>query len=168
MLSRSLALIGVVGVIAWSTPVKSAPETDWWRTDGAAVVQYSLAGEDACSLFLYDRDRAVILTWGKAGTREISFNNSGWSFQANQPIAVAVQIGATWLGSSVSGDPPKLTASASREQLSVPLVQPVAGLLRDATQIIVKLPDRKMSVDVDRRKMPKLLKAVGRCRRALK
>ena len=39
-------------------------------------------------------------------------------------------------------------------------------LLRNATHITVQLADREKSIDLDRHRMSKLLKAVDRCRRA--
>jgi hypothetical protein len=171
MLIRSIALLGAVAVggLAWTVPANCAPETDWWRTGGAAVVEYrATQGETACSLFLYTDDRAAIVTWGRSGAKEISFEDRGWQFTTDQPIAVAVRVGDAWLGDPAGDDRLRLVASVRQEQLSVPLGQPVEGLLRSAAKVTVRLPDREMSVDVDRRKMPALLSAVERCRSTLR
>jgi hypothetical protein len=162
-------VIVAVPMLASSHPVECASETDWWRTNGAAVVQHRTAlDEAACSLFVYNKDYAAVVTWGKASAREISFYHSDWQFGADQPISVAVRLGESWLGAPAPQNPPHLTATAVQGRLSVPVSQPVEDLLRNATRITVQLADHEASIDVDRPKMPALLAAVDRCRATLK
>ncbi|MGA8197037.1 MAG: hypothetical protein WB902_27165 [Acetobacteraceae bacterium] len=161
--------IVAVPMIASSHPVLCASETDWWRTTGAAVVEHRTAlDEAACSLFVYNKDDAAVVTWGKTGAREISFYHSDWQFGTDQPISVAVRLGEAWLGAPAPQNPPHLMAIAVQGRLSVPVSQPVEDLLRNATRITVQLADHETSIDVDRPKMPALLAAVDRCRATLK
>jgi hypothetical protein len=156
-------------LIASSSPAESASETDWWRTNGAAVVQHQYRdGGTVCSLFLYNKDDAAVVTWGKTTAREISFYDGNWRFQANQSVPVAVRLGESWLGAQAAQTPPHLMASADQGRLSVPVTEPVENLLRSATRITLQLTDQQTSIDVERPKMPALLAAVERCRAALK
>jgi hypothetical protein len=164
-----LAMIVAAPVIASSSPAECTSETDWWRTNGAAVVQHPYGvGEAACSLFLYNREDAAVITWGKSTAKEISFYDDNWRFPAKQPVSVAVRLGEFWLGAPAAQTPPHLTASADQGRLSVPVNEPVEILLRTATRITVQLTDHETSIDVDRPKMPALLAAVERCRASLK
>jgi hypothetical protein len=165
----ALAAIVDLAVIALSSPVQCASETDWWRTNGAAVVEHrNSGGEAACSLFFYNKDDAAVVTWGKANAKEISFYDNDWRFQANQPVSVAVRLGENWLGGPANQNPPHLIAYADQARLSVPVKEPMEALLRNATRISVKLADHETSISVDRPKMPALLTAVERCRSILK
>jgi hypothetical protein len=156
-------------VIASWTPAKGASETDWWRTNGAAVVEYPNGPDGAaCSLFVYNKEYAAVVTWAKAGPKEISFYHSDWQFEAGQPVSVAVRLGESWLGAPASRNPPHLTALGVQGRLSVPVNQPLDDLLRNAARITVQLADHEASIDVDRPKMPVLLAAVDRCRANLK
>jgi hypothetical protein len=168
-LSCSFGVIVGATMIALSGPVESASETDWWRTNRAAVVEHRYgADQTACSLFLYNKDYAAVVTWGKANVKEISFYDSDWRFQANHPIPVAVRLGETWLGGRADTSPPQLMASADEGRLSVPVGGDVEDLLRNAAQITLQLTDSETSIDIDRAKMPALLAAVERCRTTLK
>jgi hypothetical protein len=156
-------------LIALWTTAEGASETDWWRTNGAAVVEYPTRPDGAaCSLFVYNKEYAAVVTWSKAAPREISFYHSDWQFEAGQPVSVAVRLGEAWLGAPASQNPPRLTALAVQGHLSVPVNQPVDDLLRSAARITVQLADHEASIDVDRPKMPVLLAAVDRCRANLK
>ncbi len=164
-----LTMIVAAPVIASSSPAQCASETDWWRTSGAAVVQHLYrSGEIACSLFLYNKNDAAVVTWGKTTAKEISFYDDNWRFPADQPVSVAVRLGEFWLGAPAAQTPPHLMASADQGRLSVPVNEPVENLLRSATRITVQLTDQETSIDVDRPKMPALLAAVERCRASLK
>jgi hypothetical protein len=164
-----LAVIIALPMIASSSTAECASETDWWRTSGAAVVQHQYRdGATACSLFIYKKDDAAVVTWGKASAKEISFYDDNWRFRADQPVRVAVRLGESWLGASDAQTLPHLMASADQGRLSVPFDGPVEDLLRTATRITVLLSDQETSIDVDRPKMPALLAAVGRCRANLK
>jgi hypothetical protein len=164
-----LTVIAAVPMIASSSIAECASETDWWRTNGAAVVQHPYrVGEAACSLFLYNKDDAAVITWGKATAKEISFYDGNWRFQSDQSVSVAVRLGEFWLGTQTAHPPPHLLASAEQGRLSVPIDQPVENLLRTATRITVQLTDQETSIDLDRPKMPTLLAAVERCRATLK
>jgi hypothetical protein len=169
--SRSAVLMIALAVTVSSKPVESASESasrrDWWRTQGAAVVEHTYGtDETACSAFFYNDHYATVITWRKANRKEISFYGSGWRFQAPDPIPVAVRIGNVWLGGPANRHPPHLTAFANQDRLSVPVNEPLERLLRNATHITVQLADREKSIDLDRYRMSKLLKAVDRCRRA--
>jgi hypothetical protein len=83
-------------------------------------------------------------------------------------IPVAVRLGETWLGGPVGQFPAHLKASAERGRLSIPTNEPVESLLRNAQRITVQLADREISIDVDRHRMPRLLRAVNHSRAALK
>jgi hypothetical protein len=169
MTNHLLAVIVAASVIVSSSPAECASETDWWRTKGAAVVEHQYRdGGNACSLFIYNRDDAAVVTWGKANAREISFYDDNLRFPANQTVPVAVRFGESWLGAPSVQTPPHLMASADQGRLSVPVNEPVENLLRHATQITVLLTDQETSIDVDRPKMPALLAAVERCRATLK
>lgn len=164
-----LAVFVAAPVIASSNPATCASETDWWRTNGAAVVQHQYRdGETACSLFLYNKEDAAVVTWGKATVKEITFYDGNWRFQANQPVPVAIRLGESWLGAPTAQTPPHLLASADQGRLSVPVSEPVENLLRTATRITVQWTDQETTIDVDRPKMPALLAAVERCRANLK
>jgi hypothetical protein len=58
-------------------------------------------------------------------------------------------------------------AKTYRDHLSVPIEQPVEPLLPEATRVTIRLADREASVQVERGRMRKLLKAVNRCRSGL-
>ncbi|HZC96662.1 MAG TPA: hypothetical protein VE267_11150 [Bradyrhizobium sp.] len=164
-----LTLIAGAPVIALSWAALGASETDWWRTNGAAVVQHQSGDSGtACSLFLYNKDDAAVVTWDRTAVREISFYDSGWRFAADQPVPVAVRLGDSWLGAPGEQAPPHLMASADQGRLSVPVTEPVENLLRNAARITVRVTDQETSIDVDRPKMPALLAAVERCRATLK
>jgi hypothetical protein len=164
-----LAVIVTAPMIALSSPAECASETDWWRTNGAAVVQHRYRdSETACSLFLYNKDDAAVVTWGKSTAKEISFYDDNWRFPANQSVPVAVRLGESWLGAPDAKTPPHLMASADQGRLSVPVNEPVENLLRTSTRISVQLTDQETSIDLDRPKMPALLAAVQRCRENLK
>lgn len=169
MRGRSLVLIGFVIIVGWLRPAHCAPETDWWRTDGAAVVEYGNAvGGTVCSLFLYNGNEAAVVTWGKTSAKGISFYDDSWRFQPNQPVSVAVRVGATWLGDSSGRGAPNLMAVADQRQLSVPISQTMEDLLQNAAHITMLSGSIEISIDVDQQKMPALLRAVERCRAALK
>jgi hypothetical protein len=166
---RSFAAIIALNITVPSKPVESALKRDWWRTHGAAVVEHPYGdGGTACSLFFYSKEHAAVVTWEKVSIREISFYDSNWRFQGVYSIPVAVRLGETWLGGPVHRNPPHLKASTERGRLSIPTNEPVESLLRNAERITVQLADREMSIDVDRHKMPRLLRAVNHCRAALK
>ena len=165
----SLGVILAITVIASPRSAECASETDWWRTNGAAVVEHrNRLGEAACSLFFYNKTDAAVVTWGKSDAKEISFYDSDWRFQANQPVSVAVRLGDTWLGGPADQGPPHLIAYADQERVSVPINQPMENMLRNATRISVQLADHVTSIDIERPKMPALLAAVERCRSILK
>jgi hypothetical protein len=164
-----LAVFVATPMIALPGPGKCASETDWWRTNGAAVVQHPYRdGGPACSLFLYNKDDAAVITWGKGTAKEISFYDGNWRFQANQSVDVAIRLGESWLGTPAVQTPPHLMAFADQGRLSVPITEPVENLLRNAARITVQLTDQETSIDVDRPKMPTLLAAVERCRATLR
>jgi hypothetical protein len=122
----------------------------------------------ACSLFFYDKDSAAVVAWSKGDTKEISFYDSNWRFEGDHPVSVAVRLGETWLGGPADRSPPHLLASADQERLSIPISEPVENLLRNAERITVQLADSERSIDVNHRRMLTLLRAVNRCRAALK
>jgi hypothetical protein len=168
MPTRISLLIGAACLSSLSALAKNA-EVDWWRTSGAAVVEHLYkAGGMVCSLFLYNQAQAVVVTWGKTDAKEVSFYDEHWQFQTNQPVSAVVRIGTTWLGESSDRGPPIVMAVGGPGRLSVPLSQSVESPLRTAAQITMLSGSSKMDIDVDRRKMPALLKAVKRCRAALK
>jgi hypothetical protein len=164
----SLVFICVFCVAVPSAGAQRTRQKDWWRGSGAAVVEHRYAqGEVACSLFLYNKDQAVVVTWSDVKVKEISFYDKDWSLQPNQQVAVAVQIGDTWLGNPVDEGPPTLMASTNGERVHVPIEQPLEDLVRRATRIGIKMADRAMYLEVGRRKMSALLRAVERCRAML-
>ena len=169
MRRRSVAAIVALTITVSWKPVECASKRDWWRTPGAAVVEHTHGvGETACSLFFYDRDYAAVVTWSKGDAKEISFYDSNWRFQGDHPVSVAVRVGETWLGGPADRSPPHLLASADQERLTIPISEPVENLLRNAQRITVQLADSERSIDVNHHRMPTLLRAVNRCRAALK
>jgi hypothetical protein len=104
---------------------------------------------------------------GYTDAKDISFFDKEWHFQTNQPIAVDVQVGNTWLQGPVDPGAPGLMGSANRDQVSVPVQQPLEELLLNATRISVKLADRTMSINVESRRMTARMRAVERCRGVL-
>jgi hypothetical protein len=169
MPSQPFGMVAAALMLASTSPAYAAAETDWWRTNGAAVVEYRTGSDEAaCSLFLYNKENAAVVTWKKSGPEDISFYHSDWQFETDHPLSVGVRLGDFWLGSAAAHDPPQLTAIADQGRLSVPVNEPVDGLLRNASRITVQLADHETSIDVDRPKMPVLLAAVNRCRAALK
>jgi len=169
MPSHSFRMVATALTVVSTGAAHAASETDWWRTNGAAVVEYRpAADEPACSLFIYNKDYAAVVTWEKAGPKDISFYHSDWQFRSDGPVSVAVRLGDFWLGPTVAQDPPRLAAIADQGRLSVPVNEPVEDMLRNASRITVQLADRETSIDVDRPKMPVLLAAVNRCRAALR
>jgi hypothetical protein len=163
---RSLVFIAVLFGAPPAAVAQHARERDWWREKGAAVVEHGYArNEAACSLFLYNKDQAVVVTWGDTDVKEISFFDKEWHFQEGQTVAVDVQVGDTWLHRTVA---PGLMGSANQDQVSVPVEQPLKDLLRKATQISMKLADRTMSITIESRRMSARLRAVKRCRGMLR
>jgi hypothetical protein len=162
---RLLLFIGILCGAASSALAQHSRHRDWWHEKGAAVVEHDYArNETACSLFLYNKDQAVVVTWGYMGVKEICFFDKEWHFQTSQPVAVDVQVGDTWLHAPVDPGAPGLMGSANQDQVSVPVQQPLEELLRKATQISVKLGDRTMSINVENRRMAARMRAVERCR----
>ena len=169
MPSHSFRMVATALTVVSTGAAHAASETDWWRTNGAAVVEYRpAADEPACSLFIYNKEYAAVVTWEKAGPRDISFYHSDWQFASDRPVSVAVRLGDFWLGPTVAQSPPRLVAMAEQGRVSVPVNEPVEDLLRNASRITVQLADHETSIDVDRPKMPVLLAAVNRCRAALR
>ena len=168
MSNRVLLLTCAASFLSLSTPARCA-QIDWWRTNGAAVVEHQYDGGGVvCSLFLYNKDLAAVVTWGKTDTKEISFYDDDWRFQADQVVSVGVRIGAGWLGNPSDRAPPILMAVGGSGRLSVPISLSVDDLLRTAAQITLRLNNGQMSIDIDQHKMPVLLTAVERCRASLK
>jgi hypothetical protein len=165
---RLLLSVGILCGTASSAVAQHSRHRDWWHEKGAAVVEHEYArNETACSLFLYNKDQAVVVTWGYTDAKEISFFDKEWHFQTSQLVAVDVQVGNTWLHGPVDPGAPGLMGSANRDQVSVPVQQPLEELLRKATRISVKLADRAMSINVESHRMAARMRAVERCRGVL-
>lgn len=128
-------------------------DTIWWRTEGAVVVQLS----STCSMVLSDRNDAAILTWNKAGAESVAF---GVEFPLDPYPHIAVRIGETPLEVSKQ--------VAGNGILLVPTKQPLADLLRNATEITVAVPNHPIRISVNQQKMPALLSALDKCRAAIK
>ena len=163
-----LLSVGILCGAASSAVAQHSRHRDWWHEKGAAVVEHEYArNETSCSLFLYNKDQAVVVTWGYMHVKEICFFDKEWHFQTSQPVAVDVQVGGTWLRGPVNPGAPGLMGSANRDQVSVPVQQPLEELLLNATRISVKLADRTMSINVESRRMTARMRAVERCRGVL-
>lgn len=159
----------LVGAAAMAGDAGAAQQLDWWRTPGAAVVESHDVPQGAiCSLFLYNRNAAAVVTWASNDSTDISFYNDDWHFVPNQQLSVAVRVGSAWLGEGAANDPAPLTATTAADHFSVVVQQPLELLLRNANKVTAKLADREMSVSVVPERMPKLLHAVHRCRAAIK
>jgi hypothetical protein len=164
----SLAVVILATTLAAPGQADVTGETDWWRTQGAAVVEFAdPALGHVCSLFFYGPKTAAVLTWPRSGDAEIGLYNSDWHFPPDQQVGLAVSIGDTWLGQSTNNTPTDLTAVTNGDHLSIAVQQPLLPLLQNADRITVKVADQDMSVAVASFRLPKLLDAVHRCRTAL-
>jgi hypothetical protein len=168
-MKHGVIIVFGAAILAAATAQAKPLETDWWRSNGAAVKEYTDAQEGAvCSLFLYRPNATLAVTWTRSNAEKISFHENDWWFQPDQQLAVAMEIGDSWLDGSLGGNPPHLMADTQRDHLSVTIEQPIESLLEKATSVTVRLADRETSVDVDTHTMRKLLRAVKRCRAVLK
>jgi hypothetical protein len=169
MIPHRLALIVLASIVASpaygkSDGTKAEHEIDWWRTENAAVVSRIVDNVSVCSLFLYNNDNAVVISWGRDASVALSFNSTSWQFRSAEQIPVAVAIGDAWLGRAGQSTVPSLMATANQDWLSVSLQQSIDDLLPRATTITLKAPSHDLSFDIDRSKMSKLLLAEKRCR----
>ena len=170
MRRRRLALLALGSIVASSAYAQSeyakvGDEIDWWRTDNAAVVSHR-SGDNRwlCSLFLYNNDNAVVISWGHDASVDLSFNSTSWQFRPAERIPVEVAIGDAYLGQVDGSNLPSLIATADQEWLLVPLQQSIDNLLPQATKITLEAPSHELSFDISKPKMSKLLLAVKRCR----
>jgi hypothetical protein len=162
------AFAGMVLLMSATAHARPDSQIIWWRTTGAIVKEYDDARKGTvCSLFLSGPHATLAFTWTRSNAEDIAFYKNDWWFQPDQQLAVAVKIGAFWLHGPLGGTPPSLMAETRRDHLSVTTDQPMQPLLQKARSVTVKLADREASVEVDTRKMRKLLKAVRRCRSVL-
>ena len=152
-LCRALSVIFAVSAIANSSPATCASETDWWRTNRAAVVEHPYrAGEFACSLFIYDKDYAAVVTWRKANPKEISFYDSEWRFQTDHEVPVAIRLGETWLGGPTDTKSAATDRQCDRGRLSVPVSDPwrsCCGTRHESrcSSLIVRRPSALIATD---------------------
>ena len=163
-----VALIWLAYAVMAASQTAAAKEIDWWRSPGAAVVEFADAQSgEVCSLFLYSRNAAAVVTWTGDDAQQINLYNNDWHFVPNQRIGIALQIGSTWLGPAANDAPDDLQAVTYADHLSVPVRQNLTPLLQHADGITAKLADKAMTVAAEPFRMPKLLHAVHRCRAAL-
>ena len=142
------------------TSMADAKQTVWWHTSGSAVMKL----DNACSLFIYNKDQAAIVSWQADGSEMLAFQDQQLHFQDNDRLAVAIRIDDHFL----TGD---LVGSGSGNILTVPLAAPIDGFLPEAKEIEVKMAkagiDTERTISVDTAKMPALLRAVEKCRAVL-
>ena len=104
--------------------------------------------------------------WDKAGLTSIVFFNEQWDFSPSE-TKVAVRIDNNWI--SKNGGIDWIQATEKKNALMVPVrYDPVDSLLRNATSISLHRQDADFNLPLDKKKMPKLLKAVATCRKHLK
>jgi hypothetical protein len=167
MRSRRLALTALASIAGSFAYAHAKPtrEIDWWRAENAAVVSYRNGDNvSVCSLFLYNNDNAVVVSWGRDASVDLSFNSTSWQFPPAEQIPVAVAIGDVWLGRADRPKVPSLMATADQEWLAVPLRQSIDDLLPQATKITLEAPSLDLSFGISKPRMSKLLLAVKRCR----
>lgn len=159
-----LAVLSLV-CFAAAAHADTGRQIDWWRLPGAAVVEYADARQGrVCSLFLYNRDTAAVMTWNRNDDREISLYNNNWHFAPGQPVDVAIQIGNTWLDTPGNNTPSALPAAADANHVTVGVAAPVETLLQHADGITAKLGGQDMSLSVAHAQMRQLVHALHRCR----
>ncbi len=104
----------------------------------------------------------------------IIFNNQRWSFgQSQQPLAIGVEIGSSWLGSAGHADiaPHAINAMAFQEFVRIESNENLEDLLRSANHVRAVAPileNGGITIDLNHEKMPALLSALGRCRAAIR
>lgn len=139
------------------TDMAQAKETVWWHTSGGAVMQL----DNACSLFMYNKEQAAIVSWQTDGSEMIAFQDKEFRFQNGDRLAVAIRIDDHFLSGNLVG-------SGKGNILEVPLAAPIDDFLPEAKEIEIKMAnaniDTEKTVQVNTAKMPALLSAVEKCR----
>ena len=147
-------LFGIT-LIAIAPPASA--ETVWWRTTGAAVIQ--LTPHD-CSLFNYNNNQAVIVTWNADGSESLAVQDSQYQYD-NMEFAVLVALGNKPLDGN-------LTGTGEGNIVTIGLPQPIDDQLRNAATVEVHLAnvqvDQVFQFTLAKQKMPALLRAVSQCR----
>jgi len=160
----ALAFIVVSSPYAQSNRAEAGHVIDWWLTDNAAVVSESVGDNGSvCSLFLYNKDNAMVVSWGRDASISLRFNSTSWHLQPAEQVPVKVAIGNAYLGRAESNQP-SLTATTDQGWLLVPLQRSIDDLLAQATKITLEAPNHDLSFDISKPKMSKLLLAAKRCR----
>src|SRR5690349_10813797 len=144
-----------IALIAIAPPASA--ETVWWRTTGAAVIQ--LTPHD-CSLFNYNNNQAVIVTWNADGSESLAVQDSQYQYD-NMELAVLVALGNKPLDGN-------LTGIGEGNIVTIDLPQPIDDQLRSAATVEVQLAnvqvDQVFQFTLAKQKMPALLTAVSKCR----
>jgi hypothetical protein len=144
-----------IALIAIAPPASA--ETVWWRTTGAAVIQ--LTPHD-CSLFNYNNNQAVIVTWNADGSESLAVQDSQYQYD-NMELAVLVALGNKPLDGN-------LTGIGEGNIVTIDLPQPIDDQLRSAATVEVHLAnvqvDQVFQFTLAKQKMPALLTAVSKCR----
>jgi len=115
-----------IALIAIASPASA--ETIWWRTTGAAVIQ--LTPHD-CSLFNYNNNQAVIVTWNADGSESLAVQDSQYQYD-NMELAVLVALGNKPLDGN-------LTGIGEGNIVTIDLPQPIDDQLRSAATVEVHL-----------------------------
>lgn len=139
-------------------------ETIWWRTSGAAVVEFN---RERCAMLLYNSQNAFVFTWRRSGTT-LSVEDNAGGFPSSREIPAAVQIGRTWLGNPAHEGELNLTATGDNVFRAITLTQPAEPLLAETRSIKLRLAVGGVQIRVDHGKMPALLRAVKKCRRVIR
>ena len=167
-------LKSLLAIVLGTTLLTTSDQTIWWRTDGAAVIEFH--GTNECAMFFYDNSHTVIITWGKGDHETIGVEDSSLQLTQGVAVPIAVQIGATWIG-----DPnlPDLMAYGSGHDLAVPLESSLLSIAKDqwvpffdhiivgADHITFKMPDTEITYDTPQSKLPALVAAVDKCRKMI-
>jgi hypothetical protein len=139
-------------------------DTTWLRTEGAEVMWES--DQNVCALFIFQESDAVGFFWNKTGPTSIVFFNEQWDFSPSE-TRVAVRIGNNWM--SKNGEIDWFQAAEKKNALMVPIrYHHVESLLSKADSVSLRRQGADFELPLDKRKMPRLLKAVATCRKHLK
>ncbi len=170
-MNRFALIVMLVGTCLPSALAAADAPTVWWRTTGGEVIEDTdpISGKLACSLYIYDEDRAAIISWRADEPAWLSISNPAWNFgETGRDVTLAVEIGDNWLD---HGPTPNIRARGYKTVLTMPLSRPVEGLLQGAKQIraVPEGSDPPATIAVNSAKMPALLqKGVDRCRKVLR
>lgn len=134
-------------------------ETIWWHTHDAAVIGYEQPRQ--CALLFYNSQQAVIFTW-ETSRILLQFEQTDWNFPKGTTMGAGVQVGGSWLRSS---EDHVFGMVGAGQILTTVLPNDPLAEIAGADHITLRLLGQVVRYDMNRSKMPALMKALHRCQR---